>query len=63
MAVHASDLARMFEVAEDDEIPTLTEVAERAGLIVTCPRCNWTNEQGDTDKPWTCENCDLEGLD
>lgn len=52
MSIIGGDLEAMYAVAEDDELPTLDRLAERAGLRWTCPVRPWTNLPGEP-----CDDC------
>lgn len=49
----ASQLAQLYDVARDDEVTVLDDLARRAGLIWTCPACRWNNEEGNVE----CLDC------
>ena len=46
---------RLIEIADDYELVTIEEVAERAGIIWKCPDedCRWINREDDLE----CRNC------
>lgn len=55
--IEHDQLDRMYQVATDAELPTIDELAERAGLRWTCPGAPehphpWTNHEGEP-----CELC------
>lgn len=49
----ASDLTRLYEVANDHETDMLDDLRERAGMVWVCS-CLWRNDEADEE----CGDCD-----